>query len=333
MVRVLLLVVFSGLGSFAISSDARPFTLDTMYQSESCRGAARCTPTGKHRIQQGNSYRANMQFAPTPSNVGANRVFALPHNVNFKPTNQNSNLTTTQFKTQNTLLIFAASSLTESFSALGRAYSTKTGVAVRFQFAGSQILRSQLENGAQADLFASASADVMQPLENKLVLPSQVFAKNRLVVIVPKRGRGLVKRLSDLSKAGVKLIFAQDTVPVGTYTRQMLLNLEATGNYGQNFAARVQGNVVSRETNVRQVALKIRLGEADAGVVYSTDVTPDLKQNIIEIAIPSRQNVVAAYPIALLKQSNNPKLAIDFMDYVLSPSGQGILQQWGFLKP
>jgi molybdate transport system substrate-binding protein len=231
------------------------------------------------------------------------------------------------------LLIFAASSLTESFTALGRAYSAKTGIALRFQFAGSQILRSQLENGARADVFASASLETLEPLENTLLEPARIFAQNRLVVIAPKRGRGLVKTLADLAKSGVRLVVAQNTVPVGVYTRQMLANLEASGRYGQGFVARVQRNVVSEETNVRQVALKVRLGEADAGVVYGTDITPDLKPNVIEIAIPMRQNVLARYPVAVLRQSNNLEAARAFVGYVLSPAGQGILQQWGFLKP
>jgi molybdate transport system substrate-binding protein len=234
---------------------------------------------------------------------------------------------------QNVLLVFAASSLTESFTALGKAYNNKTNIALRFQFAGSQILRSQLENGAKADVFASASLELMQPLDKVLLEPPRIFAQNRLVVIAPKRGRGLVKTLADLGKPGVRLVVAQNTVPIGVYTRQMVQNLESTGRYGQGFVARVQRNIVSEETNVRQVALKIRLGEADAGVVYSTDVTPDLKPNVIEIAISVRQNVIARYPIAVLRQAGNPEAAQDFVGYVLSPTGQGILQQWGFLKP
>jgi molybdate transport system substrate-binding protein len=231
------------------------------------------------------------------------------------------------------LLIFAASSLTESLTALGRAYSAETGIVVRFQFAGSQILRSQLENGAKADVFASASLEVLQPLEKTLLEPARIFAQNRLVVIAPKRGRGLVKTLADLAKPSVRLVVAQNIVPVGVYTRQMLANLESTGRYGKGFALQVQKNIVSEETNVRQVALKVRLGEADAGVVYSTDVTPDLRTHVIEIAIPVRQNVLARYPIAVLRQANNLEAARDFVGYVLSPTGQGILQQWGFLKP
>ncbi len=227
------------------------------------------------------------------------------------------------------LTIFAASSLTESFTEIGREFSKESGVAVRFQFAGSQILRTQLENGAKADVFASA--DTNTKLE-KILEPPQIFARNRLIVITPKRGLARVKTLADLAQPNVKLVIAQATVPVGIYTRQMLKNLQATKRFGANFESQVLKNVVSEESNVRQVALKVRLGEADAGVVYATDVTPELRANVIEIAIPERQNVVASYPIAVLREATNKNAARDFTAYVLGLAGQGILHKWGFIK-
>ena len=198
----------------------------------------------------------------------------------------------------------------------------------RFQFAGSQILRTQLENGAKADVFASADTNIsLQLLENP-----QIFARNRLVVITPKRGLARVKKLADLALPDLKLVIALATVPVGAYTRQMLKNLEATKRYGPNFAARVLNNLVSEESNVRQVALKVRLGEADAGVVYQTDITPQVQSSLIQIAIPERQNVVASYPIAVLREATNKNAAREFTDYVLGLAGQGILRKWGFIK-
>lgn len=236
---------------------------------------------------------------------------------------------------QNTALtVFAASSLTESFSEIGQAFTKQTGIPVRFQFAGSQILGTQLENGAPADIFAAASGDVTLPLEQKNLLePSQIFAKNRLVVITPKRGVARVKTLADLAAPNVKLVLAQANVPIGAYTRTVLAKLESTKRYGTNYAARVLKNVVSEESNVRQVALKVRLGEADAGVVYATDVTPDSKSSLIQLAIPERQNVLVAYPLAVVQATANKNAARAFTNYVLSPAGQGILQRWGFLKP
>lgn len=232
------------------------------------------------------------------------------------------------------LTVFAASSLTDAFGEIGKAFDAKTGSKTSFQFAGSQILRTQLENGARADVYASANSSQFDPLVKvNLVVNAGIFTKNRLVVIVPKKGRANVKTLADLAATGVKLVIADKTVPVGVYTRQVFAALGTSGQYGEDFAARALKNVVSEETNVRQVALKVQLGEADAGVVYTTDVTPSLKRDVIQLAIPARFNVIAGYPIGTLNASSNPAAARRFVDFVRSSDGQAILQKWGFLKP
>jgi molybdate transport system substrate-binding protein len=231
------------------------------------------------------------------------------------------------------LTVFAAASLTDSFTEIGKAFDTKTGGKTNFQFAGSQILRTQLENGAKADVYASANNAQFDPLlKSSLISGGTLFTKNRLVVIVPKKGAGNVKTLSDLTKPGVKLVIADKSVPVGQYARQVFDALGKSKQFGADFASRVLKNVVSEETNVRQVALKVQLGEADAGVVYTTDVTPSLKPSVIELAIPVRYNVVAKYPIGVLKASSNSDAAKAFVDFVLSSEGQKILGKWGFLS-
>ncbi len=231
------------------------------------------------------------------------------------------------------LTVFAASSLTDSFSEIGKAFDVKTGSKTNFQFAGSQVLRTQLENGAKADVYASANSAQFDPLiKAGLIASGTVFTKNRLVVIVPKKGAGNVKTLTDLAKPGVKLVIADKTVPVGQYTRQILEMLGKSKSYGTDYTARVLKNVVSEETNVRQVALKVQLGEADAGVVYTTDVTPNLAPGVIQLAIPARYNVIAKYPIGVLKNPSNTNAAKAFMDFVLSKDGQAILAKWGFLS-
>jgi molybdate transport system substrate-binding protein len=230
------------------------------------------------------------------------------------------------------LTVFAAASLTDSFTEIGQAFDAKTGGKTTFQFAGSQALRTQLENGAKADVYASANAAQFDPLvKSGLVVGAGVFTKNRLVVIVPKKGNGRVKTLADLATPGVKLVIADKTVPVGVYARQVFDNLEKSGRYGSGYAAKALKNVVSEETNVRQVALKVQLGEADAGVVYSTDVTLSLAPLVIQIAIPARSNVIASYPIGTLKVSSNAEAAKAFTDFVRSSDGQAILGRWGFL--
>ncbi len=231
------------------------------------------------------------------------------------------------------LTVFAAASLTDAFTEIGKAFDIKTGGQTSFQFAGSQILKTQLENGARADVYASANIAQFDPLvKSGLVVGAGVFTKNRLVVIVPKRGAAKVKTLADLAKPNIKLVIADKTVPVGIYTRQVFTNLEQSRAYGANYASNALKNVVSEETNVRQVALKVQLGEADAGVVYTTDVTPSLEPKIIQIAIPTRFNIVAAYPIGTLKAGSNPIAARAFIDFVRGGDGQTILKKWGFIS-
>jgi molybdate transport system substrate-binding protein len=230
------------------------------------------------------------------------------------------------------LTVFAASSLTESFTEIGLTYQRKTGVQIQFQFAGSQILETQIRNGAPADVFASADEKSAKQLEDQNLLEkSRTFALNGLVVITPKSS-ARVKSLADLALPKVKLVIAQASVPIGAYSRQVLKNLEDSKKFGKNFSTRVLSNVVSEENNVRQVALKVQLGEADAGLVYLTDLTPQARVKLNSIAIPKAQNVVVAYQIGTLKPSKQQKAALAFMQYVLSVQGQGILRKWGFLK-
>ena len=230
------------------------------------------------------------------------------------------------------LTVFAAASLTDAFTELGRAFDAGSGHTTTFQFAGSQVLRTQLENGAKADVYASANSAQFDPLvTKKLIASGQPFVRNKLTVIAP-RSSAVVNTLSDLSKPGVKLVIADRAVPVGDYTRRMLSAIDKAGSYGKDFSARALKNVVSEETNVRQVALKVQLGEADAGVVYTTDLTPALRPSVRVIALPTRFNQSASYPIGVLSASANPAAAQAFVDYVQSAAGQRILKKWGFLS-
>ncbi|GGJ52388.1 molybdate ABC transporter substrate-binding protein [Deinococcus roseus] len=228
-----------------------------------------------------------------------------------------------------TLTVFAAASLTDAFKEIGAAYKARTGVEVTFQFAGSQVLRTQLEQGAKADVYASANDAQFDPLVKAgLVLNKQAFTRNQLAVIVPASNPAGIKSFSDLAKPGVKLVLAQPSVPVGQYARQVFDNLSRASN--TLFAQRVLKNVVSEETSVRQVALKVQLGEADAGVVYTTDITPEVKARVKTILIPGKYNVMATYPIGTVKGGQNS--AAQFVNFVVSRDGQAILKKWGFLK-
>ncbi|MFZ2096181.1 MAG: molybdate ABC transporter substrate-binding protein [Anaerolineales bacterium] len=205
------------------------------------------------------------------------------------------------------------------------------GVTVNLNFAGSQILRTQLEQGAIANVFASADHKNMDLLlgENLIDAKScQDFATNQLVVIFPHSNPGNFHDLIDLAKPGIKLVLADESVPAGNYARQVLLKMSQGQQYGENFGDQVLANMVSNETDVKQVVTKVELGEADAGIVYTSDAVaaPDLGT----ITIPDRYNVIARYPIAIPNSTNEPALAADFIPYVISTDGQATLAKWSF---
>ncbi len=157
------------------------------------------------------------------------------------------------------------------------------------------------------------------------------FARNRLVVIVPRGNPARIGRLQDLANPGVKVLLAADAVPVGRYSRDALEKLTRAPGFPQDYAARVLRNVVSHEENVRSVVAKVQLGEADAGVVYRSDVTPTSAPFVLLLEIPERFNVVASYPIAALKAAANPDAAAAFVSLVLSPLGQRVLRDHNFV--
>jgi len=229
-----------------------------------------------------------------------------------------------------TLIVFAAASLTDAFKQIGAAFeAANPGTSATFNFAGSQTLRTQIEEGAPADVFASANSDQMDVLVTDGMIAAEaprMFLTNQLVVIVPPHNPAKVRSLPDLARAGLKLDLAAPDVPVGSYARQALEKMNT--RIGGDFEARVLANVVSEEDNVKQVVTKVQLGEADAGIVYTSDAmaAPDVG----EIPIAADVNVIAQYPIAPLRHSPQPALAKAFVSYVLSAEGQAILAKWGF---
>ena len=232
------------------------------------------------------------------------------------------------------LNVFAAASLSDAFTEIGHQLERqRPGLTVRLNLAGSQQLATQIEQGAVADVYASADERWMAHAAERGLVSGEpaIFARNRLVVIVPKTNPARIHRLQDLARGGVKLVLGADAVPVGRYSRVVLRNLARDPAFGGDFAARALRNVVSEEENVKSVVGKVQLGEADAGFVYGSDVTPSVARFIRVFEIPESANVFASYPIALLEGAKEPEAARAFVDFVLSREGQAILERRGLI--
>jgi molybdate transport system substrate-binding protein len=235
---------------------------------------------------------------------------------------------------ETTLTVFTAASLTGAFTDIGRAYeAVNENVRVEFAFDGSQALRTQIEQGANPDIFVSASTKHMQALqdggfmENSTVTP---FLENNLALIVPADNPAGIKGLADLNRSGVKLVIGTKDVPFGDYTRQMFEKLAADLAYGPAYRDAVMANVISEETAVSSVVPKLALGEADAAIVYKSDVSKDDLEKVMRIEIPAVYNVKATYPLGILAESPNKAEAEAFIAFVRGPDGSAILTEYGF---
>ncbi|NLJ22380.1 MAG: molybdate ABC transporter periplasmic molybdate-binding protein [Methanosaeta sp. PtaB.Bin005] len=231
------------------------------------------------------------------------------------------------------LTVFTAASLTGAFGEIGEMYENETGIHVAFNFDGSQALRTQLENGAYADLFASANMKQMNAVrESRLVNNSSVaiFTRNKLSLIVPKDNPANIRNLTDLARPGVKIVMGTKDVPVGDYALQIIAKLGNDSAYGPDYETEVMANVISQETSVSYVVTKVALGEADAGFAYVSDVTQDMISKIDKIVIPDEYNIIAEYPLGMLMESKYPAESQRFMDLVMSDEGRAVLEKYGF---
>jgi molybdate transport system substrate-binding protein len=216
--------------------------------------------------------------------------------------------------------VFAAASLTAAFTKLGQDFTAANGgTRVLLNLAGSQALATQIQQAAPADVFASADIANMDKVKD-LVNTPQNFASNLLAIVVEKGNPKDVKGLEDLANPDLKVVLAAEEVPAGRYAKQVLDQ------------AGVSVTPVSQEDNVKAVVTKVSLGEADAGIVYVTDVTAG-GDKVEGVDIPEDQNVTATYPIATVKASKAQDKAQAFMDLVLSAEGQQVLKEYGFLPP
>ena len=225
------------------------------------------------------------------------------------------------------LSILAASSLTEAFQELAQTFEqAHPEIDVSLVFAGSQVLRLQIEQGAGVDLYASANEAHMRSLQSiGLVSDSHTFAHNELVVIAPKSHTHF-RRFADLAHAR-RVVLGTDRVPIGIYARQVLERSER--KLGPAFASQVRRHIVSEEGNVRLVRAKIELGEADAAIVYRTDATATAKVRMVPI--PAELNVRANYAIGLASSSAQADAARAFIAFALAHAGQQTLRRHGFV--
>jgi molybdate transport system substrate-binding protein len=222
------------------------------------------------------------------------------------------------------LRVSAAMSLKEALVGLESGFEARhPGVDVVFNFAGSQILAGQIEEGAPVDVFAAADEPQMQrAIASGRVGPARRFARNRLVLITSLEAAGILG-VADLGRPGLRLVLAGPSVPVGVYARAALQQL--------GFADAALANVVSNEENVRGVVGKVSAGEADAGIVYATDVTPAVAGKLR--TLPLAVDVSPVYEVAVLKDSSHAALAEAFVAELQGASGQAALAKYGFLPP
>jgi molybdate transport system substrate-binding protein len=213
------------------------------------------------------------------------------------------------------LTVYAASSLTDAFP--------KLDPSQRYSFGGSNALAAQITLGAPADVFASANTTLPAQLYAKgLCSKPVVFTRNRLVIVVPKANHANIRGIYDLTKKGIKLDIAGPGVPVGSYTLQVLENMNLTNA--------VLANVVSKETDVREVLAKVALGEADAGFVYSTDAKT-VPGKVLALKVPAWAQPKVRYGACVVSRSANKAPAQAFINKLVSKAGQRILISYGFL--
>jgi molybdenum ABC transporter molybdate-binding protein len=231
---------------------------------------------------------------------------------------------------QTTLIALAAANVTDPLDDIIGAFERDNpGVVVVPEYAGTQILETQAEQGAPFDIFVSADKQHIDALRKEgLVDDVRLLSEGHEVIVVPKDNPGGITSLRDLADKDVKLVLGTDAVPIGIYTRQIFA--KASSAYGADFAARALGHAVSFETNVKQVLEKVSLGEADGGVVYFTDVSAKYKDSVKIIAIPSRFEVEAANYIAVAHGSKQRELARALLDAATGPGGQLIFRRHGY---
>jgi molybdate transport system substrate-binding protein len=227
------------------------------------------------------------------------------------------------------LTVLAAASLTKVFPQIGAEFTkAHPGVTFAFSFGGTDQLAAQIQQGAPADVFAGASTKYGDQLASAGdIRPYDIFCTNQLVLITPASNPAGITSLQDLATRKIKLVIGSETVPVGSYTRTVLGNLDSA--FGSGYSDKVLANVVSNEDSVTSIVTKVQSGEADAGFVYITDALA-AGSMVSTIKLPADAQAVAKYPIAVVSASRRTSVAQRFMDFVQTDAAQSLLVKAGF---
>jgi molybdate transport system substrate-binding protein len=232
------------------------------------------------------------------------------------------------------LAVYAAASLTAPLESVKAAYeSDHPGIRLTLALDSSVALRTQIEQGAPADLFLSADVTNPQKLVDAGLASGPVtkFAGNHLVVVVPKANPGSIETPADLARPGVRIVAAGEKVPITVYTTQLIEQLGAQPGYPADFASAYESNVVSREDNVKAIVTKVELGEADAGIVYVTDAL--VSDKLATVDVPPAAAVTATYGGVVVGATTHGAQAAALLTWLAGPDGQAILAEFGFVAP
>jgi len=243
------------------------------------------------------------------------------------------NLSAPDAKNVEEITVYAAASLTESFNEIKEVYeSNNRNIKINLNFAGSQTLKTSLENGGKADVFVSANLKYMDELKNKGFINNyRVLLHNRLVLVRNISGPFSAKNLSDLSKDGVRIAVGDKNVPVGSYWEQALDSSVKDGEIPLDIKARIDKNIKTRELNVKDVLSKVLLGEVDFGVVYKSDVTTGNEDKVEEIELNAFSECDVEYPVAILNNAEGRAEVEKFYNFLIAQECKDILKKYRFV--
>jgi molybdate transport system substrate-binding protein len=235
---------------------------------------------------------------------------------------------------QRELTVFCGAGLTGALSEIGEIFEDSSNISVKFNFDGVPALRAQIEQGAYADVLVSANLKHMNALKSEGFIDNrtvEIFARNKVAIIVPNDNPANITGLNDLTVPGTKILMGTKDLPAGDYALQVIDKLAADPEFGQVYKEKVLANVVSLETTVNRIVSKVALGEADAGFAFISDVSPQMVGKVTRILIPDKYNVEGDFPVGMLFQSKYPQESQAFIGALMSNEGQAILKKYGFI--